>query len=284
MSLWKKIVFYYIYLQILCFYAILFGYEKHDYWPRHEKGRIGGGRLKGFNLEQRIRLDEARIIGIPNQIKNGHHANLRRRRSVLKRVEHSWETSNKPICGHADSSLPDKIQVRYKYSSYLINPFKYRFQVVIRVMAIMLKFIKRLRSSKPHLTQPSSIKSPAAIFFQMKKSTAARRISSGRHLRKWSTSTNQHSTKNISTEQDGILMYTGRILPSENVTVVGKTTSVMKDLCSTSFCTLQLLTVSLTRYIGTVKWSEAPRSWNSMATRFENRIHHRRKRDSQEDW
>ena len=40
----------------------------------------------------------------------------------------------------------------------------------------------------------------------------------------------------ISKEIDGVLHYTGRILPSDKTTIVGKATKVMKDLSSTTFC------------------------------------------------
>ena len=36
--------------------------------------------------------------------------------------------------------------------------------------------------------------------------------------------------KNITKEKNGILYYTGRIMPTDQVNVVGKLTSVMKDL------------------------------------------------------
>ena len=42
--------------------------------------------------------------------------------------------------------------------------------------------------------------------------------------------------KRISKEKEGILYYTKRILPNQNVTVVGRMTNVMKDLQQTSFC------------------------------------------------
>ena len=55
------------------------------------------------------------------------------------------------------------------------------------------------------------------------------------------TSEIQHFLKptqytNISREVDGILIYTGRILPADEITIVGDATEVMRDLCSTTFC------------------------------------------------
>ena len=42
--------------------------------------------------------------------------------------------------------------------------------------------------------------------------------------------------KNISKEKDGILFYTGRILPTQNVSIVGRMTEAMKDLTAITFC------------------------------------------------
>ena len=42
--------------------------------------------------------------------------------------------------------------------------------------------------------------------------------------------------KNMSLETDGVLTYTGRILPTDDITILGRATDVMKDLTSTMFC------------------------------------------------
>ena len=44
------------------------------------------------------------------------------------------------------------------------------------------------------------------------------------------------SYEHISHQKDGILWYTGRILPTSKVTITGKFTTVMKDLSESSFC------------------------------------------------
>ena len=46
----------------------------------------------------------------------------------------------------------------------------------------------------------------------------------------------ENQYKRISKEKEGILYYTGRILPNQNVTVVGRITNLMKDLQQRSFC------------------------------------------------
>ena len=47
---------------------------------------------------------------------------------------------------------------------------------------------------------------------------------------------NESNYKKFTREQDGVIKYVGRILATDNVTIVGKYTSAMKDLTSTSFC------------------------------------------------
>ena len=42
--------------------------------------------------------------------------------------------------------------------------------------------------------------------------------------------------KDVSQEIDDVLTYTGRILPTDDVIIVGRAMQVMKDLTSTMFC------------------------------------------------
>ena len=46
----------------------------------------------------------------------------------------------------------------------------------------------------------------------------------------------QNKYVNISEEKEGILIYTGRILDTQEIETPGNLSSVMKDLCSTTFC------------------------------------------------
>ena len=59
----------------------------------------------------------------------------------------------------------------------------------------------------------------------------------------------ENQYKRISKEKEGILYYTGRILPNQNVTVVGRMTIVMKDSQQTSFCVLIIDKYSPLAYI-----------------------------------
>ena len=48
-------------------------------------------------------------------------------------------------CVVVSRSIPEKVIARYKFSSYLIDPNKHRFQTVIRMTAVVRKFIRILQ-------------------------------------------------------------------------------------------------------------------------------------------
>ena len=126
-----------------------------------------------------------------------------------------------------------KIQQRMEFSSYILNPNKFRFQTVIRIVAIVLKFTKCLRT-KSKVPQKSTKKitfkiteaeiNDAKIYFYRKTALEVVQFNKKQAYEKFSG------------EKDGILWYTGRILPSDHVSAVGKLISSMLDLTSTTFC------------------------------------------------
>ena len=148
----------------------------------------------------------------------------------------------------------EQIEKRCIYSQCLIDPNQHRFNTVVRIIAIIKRFIEKLKqrvdlqkgtsnkeisSADANLQQYSTpdtkaklqailseeeIKNADNYFFQ--KVTAEIK-----HFMK------ENQYKRISKERKGILYYyTGRILPNQNVTVFGRITNVMKYLQQTSFC------------------------------------------------
>ena len=103
-------------------------------------------------------------------------------------------------------------------------------------MALVLRFINLLKNSIKRSEAPPSV--------SINSSTV---IISDEEIKQGENYYFRKSTKevkeflkvkdyeNISKEQDNILYYTGRILPTEKVNVVGCMTDIMKDLASTSF-------------------------------------------------
>lgn len=123
--------------------------------------------------------------------------------------------------------LPNEVKQYYEYSNYLIDPNRYRFSKVLRIMSFVLKFI-RLKCgysiTKSQKSSESQDLDAAKVYFFRK-----------------CTSEIQHflpesKYNNISTMKDGILHYTGRILNCDDVSITGKFTKVMKDLTATTFC------------------------------------------------
>jgi len=135
--------------------------------------------------------------------------------------------------------IPDAVIKRYELSCYLIDPNKHRFKTVIRILAFVIKFIKTLKrllissksKNKTFVTDISrnvklsinDIKDAENYFFRKATNEIKKFLKPSQY-------------EKFSVEKDEILFYSGRILPSTNVTVVGKMTEIMKDLSSTTFC------------------------------------------------
>ncbi len=133
-----------------------------------------------------------------------------------------------------------KILSRYEFSKYIIDPNRHRFTEVVRLLAIIMLYVSKLRSRarmsnvKPELPEvPIEVRRAFLIpegqlndarNYYYKKATAE-----VKHF------VNKSQYKDISVEKDGLLMYTGRILPTDNVTIVGNATNAMKDLSATTF-------------------------------------------------
>ena len=120
----------------------------------------------------------------------------------------------------------DEIAKRYEYSQYIIDPNRHRFEVVVRILAIVMKFISCLRNKsrcKDFKLNEYEIDKARNYFF--KKGT-----SEVKHFNK------ESFYSKFCEEKDEILLYTGRILPSDEVSVVGKYTNCMLHLCNSKFC------------------------------------------------
>ena len=127
----------------------------------------------------------------------------------------------------------DEMLKRHELSNYIVNPNKHRFEVVVRILAIVLKVIKCLKKKskstnkqysddKFHLSE-DEIRESKTYFF--KKATM--------EVKKFNKQT---FYSKFSQEKNGVLWYTGRILPTDEVTIVGRFTKAMKDLSESTFC------------------------------------------------
>ncbi len=115
-------------------------------------------------------------------------------------------------------------------SKYLIDPNKFRFKKVIRILALVIKFTNNCRSK----AKATSIQNVFQINEQelQKASDYFFRLAT---LEIKSSVKNEKYEK-ISTEKDGMLIYSGRILPSQEITSTVTMSDTMYDLSETTFC------------------------------------------------
>ena len=130
--------------------------------------------------------------------------------------------------------VDDKTEQRYKFSNYFLDPNKFEFSKVVRILAVVLKYIRSTKSNvnsdvvypvkaDPNLITINDDEIQLAENYYFTKATAEiKHFLKKKHM------------KNL-TETDGILYYTGRLLPEE-VNVVTPLSGTMKDLQKTSFC------------------------------------------------
>ena len=130
--------------------------------------------------------------------------------------------------------VPSEVADRYAFSGYLIDPNSHSFSKVVRIMAYVFKFLNNIR--KKVTIRPKSL--PVVVHLPLTDEELKQ--GANYFFRKCTAEIKQFLPKskyqNISKEVDGILMYTGRILPTNEITCTGKFTKAMKDLSSTTFC------------------------------------------------
>ena len=138
----------------------------------------------------------------------------------------------------------DEVQKRYEFSNYVVDPNKHRFSQVMRIVAYILKFISalkesvRIKRSKEcvNINKDTRVKCQSEIVLTENEIRCAED-----HYFKLATKEVKHFLKEkqyskISREnENGILIYTGRILPEDGVTFVTPMTEAMRDLASTTF-------------------------------------------------
>ena len=166
----------------------------------------------------------------------------------------------------ADVVPAAEVKKRYQFSNYVIDPNRYRLRKVVRVKALALKFIRKLRTKRDAtlVWKPPVMKIPSVFAFKYDQylvtlgnsnSKSPLRCADGLVVelteddirysldyfyRKATEEVKQFVDKKryekISKEIDGILYYTGRILPSQSFSGKLTLSDVILDLTSTSFC------------------------------------------------
>ncbi|XP_066917508.1 uncharacterized protein [Clytia hemisphaerica] len=128
------------------------------------------------------------------------------------------------------SKVNDVVKDYYAFSNYLIDPNRHSFTKVVRIIAYVIRFCqniqKRIKNQncvyQANLSD-EEIKDSEQYFFRI----GTREVLQFIQPKKFDK---------ITQEKNGILHYTGRILPSDEVSIIGKFTSTMKDLSNDTFC------------------------------------------------
>ena len=137
-------------------------------------------------------------------------------------------------------NIPDGVIKRYKFSGYLIDPNKHRFHAIIRIIAGVIKFIRILKERVKQKTDRKNIEetscSKVAVYLSEGDLNNAEKYFFMAATREIKYFMKKKQYRKFSQEKNGILRYTGRILPTDETRAVNPMTSAMKDLTSTTFC------------------------------------------------
>ena len=135
------------------------------------------------------------------------------------KLEYTSLLSNK-----CDSTQQDRLL------KYLIDPNKFRFKKVIRIIALVIRFIAKCQRKAKLVSRQNTLfideqelQRASDYFFRVATSEIK-------------SFTSKEKYEQISTEKHGILIYNGRILPSQQITSIITMSDTMYDLSETTFC------------------------------------------------
>ena len=168
-----------------------------------------------------------------------------------------------PACNHSqcivNRYVPSEVGKRYKFSKYLINPNKFRFRTILRILGIVFLFIqnitRKIREKRPIRCLKTSVyKSQNSVQFIVARTnlaagfnvvviqlTEALLNAAKAYLFEKATAEVKHFVdarryEKLSIMKDGILYYTGRILPVQEIYGGSSLADVCLDLTASSFC------------------------------------------------
>ena len=152
------------------------------------------------------------------------------------------ETRAKDIRGHQINLAQGKVTERYACSRYLLDPCRFSWTKVLRVMALAIRFVDNLRRkawerknglqgasadgasvearAAPAVLDPGEIRKAEDYFFRLATAEVKRFAKPAAY-------------KDCSEEREGVLFFTGRLLDSGDIRAMEK---VMFDLNPASFC------------------------------------------------
>ena len=133
--------------------------------------------------------------------------------------------------------VAEQVASYYEHSTYLIDPNKFRFSKVIRIIGFIKRFINNL-ILKYKVRKGLDINELLLINCEALTENEIKEAEN--YFYKIATQeikdfVDEKEYKLISSEKGQILYYTGRILPTQKVTSSTELSDVMKDLCATTF-------------------------------------------------
>ena len=206
-------------------------------------------------MDKRLSVDDFRIKIVSNLTTD--EIKLNQQEIAAMRKENQGKILKVPETNHEEISteiyhsncnisnrVPSEVEERYQYSNYIIDPNKHKFTTMCRILAFIQKFITNLnqsvKTSKSYQTNKGKIviKTKSDISTDLSKQELEKAT---KYFFKKGTEEIKHflkesQYKKISKEKDRILFYTGRILPTQNVSIVGRMTEAIKDLTATTLC------------------------------------------------
>ena len=124
--------------------------------------------------------------------------------------------------------IPEEVRERYKFSNYLIDPNQHSFTKVVRILAFVQRFCNNARRctknpiNKSMLLSDKELSESEDYFFRKATQEILHFIEPKRY-------------EKFTRMSKGLLIYTGRILPTDQITIVGRFTEAMKDLSQSTF-------------------------------------------------
>ena len=143
--------------------------------------------------------------------------------------------TKKDIESHT-SKIDDKVKSYYSFSKYLINPNQHTFTKVVRILAYVIRFCEKIKASITNRRKNKSSTQQSTKMLTINEINASEDYFYKAATKEVTQFVPLKKFDKFTTMKNGILHYTGRILPSEEVSIVGKFTSAMKDLSKDTFC------------------------------------------------
>ena len=138
-------------------------------------------------------------------------------------------------------NIPEEVTSRYCLSNYILDPNKFHFSKVIRIVSLVIKFVNLLKNTKINKARRKSKRLEIVTEIEIQSiSEKVMDLSEGYYFRRASPEA-KHSVKeaqytNFSKEKDGKLLYTGQIVPTYSTSITGSMTNAIQDLTAATFC------------------------------------------------